>query len=66
VSPKRGDRAAPPPKAGEYDVRFADNQIAAAIELIRVVVMSIKVAGGVGGGGRRGPPQPAPRQKKHD
>jgi hypothetical protein len=32
VSPKRGDRAAPPPKAGEYDVRFADNQVAAGWE----------------------------------
>ena len=28
MSPKRGDRAAPPPQPGEWDVRFADNDSA--------------------------------------
>lgn len=28
MSPKRGDRAAPPPVGGEYDIRFADNAAA--------------------------------------
>lgn len=28
MSPRRGDRAAPPPVDGEYDVRFATNQAA--------------------------------------
>jgi hypothetical protein len=28
VSPRRGERAAPPPVAGEYDLRFASNQAA--------------------------------------
>jgi hypothetical protein len=28
VSPRRGDRAAPPPAEGEYDLRFASNQAA--------------------------------------
>lgn len=32
MSPKRGDRAAPPPKEGEYDIQFADNQVAAGWE----------------------------------
>ncbi|MDQ2791547.1 MAG: hypothetical protein DLM60_01010 [Pseudonocardiales bacterium] len=32
MSPKRGDRAAPPPRQGEYDIRFADNQVAAGWE----------------------------------
>jgi hypothetical protein len=28
VSPKRGDRAAPPPRPDEYDLRFADTEAA--------------------------------------
>jgi hypothetical protein len=28
VSPKRGDRAAPPPGAGDWDIRFTDNEAA--------------------------------------
>jgi hypothetical protein len=28
VSPKRGDRAAPPPRPGEYDLRFANGEAA--------------------------------------
>lgn len=28
MSPKRGDRAAPPPRADEYDLRFANNEAA--------------------------------------
>jgi len=32
VSPKRGDRAAPPPVPGEYDLRFAGNDAAAGWE----------------------------------
>jgi hypothetical protein len=28
VSPKRGDRAAPPPGSGDWDVRFANNDAA--------------------------------------
>jgi hypothetical protein len=28
MSPRRGERAAPPPIAGEYDLRFASNQAA--------------------------------------
>ncbi len=28
MSPRRGDRAAPPPVAGEYDLRFASNEAA--------------------------------------
>lgn len=28
MSPKRGDRVAPPPRAGEYDLRFASNDAA--------------------------------------
>jgi len=28
MSPRRGDRAAPPPLAGEYDLRFAGNDAA--------------------------------------
>jgi hypothetical protein len=28
VSPKRGDRAAPPPVGDEYDLRFANNEAA--------------------------------------
>jgi hypothetical protein len=32
VSPKRGDRAAPPPLPDEYDVRFADNAAATGWE----------------------------------
>ena len=32
MSPKRGDRAAPPPKEGEYEIRFADNQVAGGWE----------------------------------
>lgn len=29
MTPKRGDCAVPPPRAGEYDIRFADHQAAA-------------------------------------
>jgi hypothetical protein len=32
MSPRRGDRAAPPPVREEYDLRFADNQAAAGWE----------------------------------
>jgi hypothetical protein len=32
VSPRRGDRAAPPPVPGEYDLRFASNDAAAGWE----------------------------------
>jgi hypothetical protein len=32
VSPKRGARTAPPPREGEYDIRFADNQVATGWE----------------------------------
>jgi hypothetical protein len=32
VSPKRGDRAAPPPVAGEWDVRFATSEAASGWE----------------------------------
>jgi hypothetical protein len=32
MSPRRGDRAAPPPAEGEYDLRFASNQAAAGWE----------------------------------
>jgi hypothetical protein len=32
VSPKRGDRAAPPSIAGEYDIRFANNAAAVGWE----------------------------------
>lgn len=28
MSPKRGDRVAPPPREREYDIRFADSQVA--------------------------------------
>ncbi|KPM53421.1 hypothetical protein CcI49_30605 [Frankia sp. CcI49] len=28
MSPKRGERAAPPPSGGEYDIRFASNNAA--------------------------------------
>lgn len=32
MSPKRGDRAAPPPLEGEYDIRFANAEAAAGWE----------------------------------
>ncbi len=32
MTPKRGDRAAPPPRAGEYQIRFADNRAAVGWE----------------------------------
>jgi hypothetical protein len=32
VSPKRGDRDAPPPKEGKDDIQFADNPVAAGWE----------------------------------
>jgi hypothetical protein len=35
MSPRRGDRAAPPPLRDEYDLRFATNQAAAGWEQLR-------------------------------
>lgn len=32
MTPKRGDRAAPPPRPGEYEIRFADNRVASGWE----------------------------------
>ncbi len=32
MTPKRGDRAAPPPPSGGYHIRFADNRVAAGWE----------------------------------
>lgn len=32
MSPKRGDRAAPPPREGEFDIRFVDSQVATGWE----------------------------------
>jgi len=34
VSPKRGDRVAPPPRAAEWDVRYADSQAAKGWEAL--------------------------------
>ncbi|MEV6978529.1 hypothetical protein [Kitasatospora sp. NPDC093806] len=34
MSPKRGDRAAPPPVEGEYDLRFATSEAANGWELL--------------------------------
>lgn len=34
MSPKRGDRAAPPPVGGEWDVRFASSEAAAGREAL--------------------------------
>ncbi len=34
MSPKRGDRAAPPPIEGEYDLRFADSAAAEVWDLL--------------------------------
>jgi hypothetical protein len=36
MSPRRGDRAAPPSVAGEYDLRFASNQAAEGWEQLSI------------------------------
>jgi len=61
VSPKRGDRAAPPSRPDEYDLRFANNETAKGWdELCRQVPSSIRTAFDT----IRANPCPAPPNKR--
>jgi hypothetical protein len=62
VSPKRGDRAAPPPRPDEYDLRFASNDAAKGWdEMCRQVPGNTRAAFEA----IRADPCPVPSTKRH-
>ena len=62
MSPKRGDRAAPPPRPDEYDLRFATSDAAKGWdELCRHTATNTRTAYNA----IRAAPRPAPPTERH-
>lgn len=62
MSPKRGDRVAPPPQPGEYDLRFANTEsVKGWEELCRQVPGNARTAYDT----IRANPRPAPPNRRH-
>lgn len=62
MSPKRGDRAAPPPRPDEYDLRFANSDAAKGWEeLCRQAPANVRAAHDT----IRATPCPAPAAERH-